>query len=270
MKKEYKIGEISKIYDLSADSLRHYEKKGLLNPKRANNGYRIYGLDDVWKLNIIKDMRKLGFTINQIKDYIDNRSLDRSIDLIISEINFIEKEITPLLKQKKYLEMRLKSLEEIKKFDKYESIIFKEIEERKIIFIEGNFESDEEIDLAFRKLESRDDSSLMLFANKDMGAMITRSGIRRGEFSDYQNVFFLLDDNEEDFDAVLPKGNYATLFYKGSYEKGDILYQELLDKIIEKGYKIIYPVIEIYRLDIHSTSKKNEFVTEIQVRLEKV
>lgn len=27
MKKEYKIGEISKIYDLSSDSLRHYEKK---------------------------------------------------------------------------------------------------------------------------------------------------------------------------------------------------------------------------------------------------
>ena len=270
MKEEYKIGEISKIYDLSSDSLRHYEKKGLLHPKRANNGYRIYGLDDVWKLNIIKDMRKLGFTINQIKDYIDNRSLDRSIDLIISEINFIEKEITPLLKQKKYLEMRLKSLKDIRKFDKYESVIFKDIGDRKIIFIEGDFESDDEIDLAFRKLESRDDSSLMLFASKDMGAMITRSGIRRGEFSDYQNVFFLLDDNEEDYDAVLPKGHYATIIYKGEYEKGDTLYQELLENISESGFKIIYPVIEIYRLDIHSTSRISEFVTEIQVRVEKI
>lgn len=34
MKKEYTIGEISNLYNLSPDALRHYEKKGLLNPKK--------------------------------------------------------------------------------------------------------------------------------------------------------------------------------------------------------------------------------------------
>ena len=69
---------------------------------------------------------------------------------------------------------------------------------------------------------------------------------------------------------VLPKGHYATIVYKGEYEKGDTLYQELLENISESGFRIIYPVIEIYRLDIHSTSRISEFVTEIQVRVEKI
>lgn len=269
MKKEYKIGEISKIYNMSTDSLRLYEKKGLLNPKRASNGYRIYTLDDVWKLNIINDMRKLGFSIAQIKSYLENRSLELSLDLIKSEIDFIDKEIAPLLKQQRYLKKRLESLQEIISIENHNHIKVKELDSRKIIFIEGNFETDEEIDLAFRKLESRDDSRLMLFASKDMGVMITRSGVRRGDFTDYQNVFFLMDD-EEEFDAIIPAGLYATIYYKGDYKNGDTTYEKLLKEIPKLGYKIKYPVLEIYRLDIHSTSKKEEYVTEIQVRIDKI
>ncbi len=270
MKKEYKIGEISKIYNLSTDALRLYERKGLLNPKRASNGYRLYTLDDIWKLNIINDMRKLGFTIAQIKSYLENRSLELSLDLIKSEINFIDKEIAPLLKQQRYLKKRLQSLREISNMDDYNQVKIKSIEKRKIIFIEGNFETDEEIDLAFRKLESRDDSRLMLFASKDMGVMITRSGVRRGDFSDYQNVFFLLDEDEEEFDAIIPGGEYATIYYKGDYKNGDIYYKKLLEEIPKLGYKIKYPVLELYRLDIHSTSITDEYVTEIQVRIDEL
>ena len=54
MKDYYKIGEISKIYSIGKDSLMYYEKLGILNPIRDKNGYRLYSINDIWRLNLIK------------------------------------------------------------------------------------------------------------------------------------------------------------------------------------------------------------------------
>ena len=67
MKQFFKINEISKLYNIGPDSLRYYEKLGLLAPKRGKNNYRLYTLDDLWRLNIIRDLRRLGFPMEKIQ-----------------------------------------------------------------------------------------------------------------------------------------------------------------------------------------------------------
>ena len=51
----YKIGEIASLYNISTDILRYYEELGILVPRRAPNGYRIYRTEDLWCLNVIRD-----------------------------------------------------------------------------------------------------------------------------------------------------------------------------------------------------------------------
>lgn len=53
-RKYYKTGELSKIYNLGRDSLKYYEKLGLLNPGRDTNSYRMYTIKDICNLNLIK------------------------------------------------------------------------------------------------------------------------------------------------------------------------------------------------------------------------
>ena len=103
-KYEYRIGEISKLYDIGPDSIRYYEEKELISPKRKENGYRAYSLEDIWRLNLIKDLRKLNFSVKQIKSYLEDRNIDTTIDLMEKEIDLIEKEIVPLILLKKGLE----------------------------------------------------------------------------------------------------------------------------------------------------------------------
>lgn len=43
----YKIGEIASLYNISTDILRYYEELGILVPRRAPNGYRIYRTEDL-------------------------------------------------------------------------------------------------------------------------------------------------------------------------------------------------------------------------------
>ena len=59
MKDHYTIGEIGKLFHIGPDSLRYYEKLGILSPRRGDNGYRLYTADDIWRLNIIRDLREL-------------------------------------------------------------------------------------------------------------------------------------------------------------------------------------------------------------------
>ena len=66
MKEYYTISEISRLYGIGVDSLRYYERIGALSPRRGENNYRLYSLKDIYRLNIIRDLLTLGFSVKQI------------------------------------------------------------------------------------------------------------------------------------------------------------------------------------------------------------
>ena len=86
----YKIGEIAALYGISTDILRYYEELGILVPRRAPNGYRVYRTEDLWCLNVIRDLRELGFSMDQIRSYIENRSIGSTLELFQKEMHVIE------------------------------------------------------------------------------------------------------------------------------------------------------------------------------------
>lgn len=64
-RKYYKTGELSKIYKLGRDSIKYYEKLGLLNPTRDTNSYRMYTIKDICNLNLIRELRTLDFSMQR-------------------------------------------------------------------------------------------------------------------------------------------------------------------------------------------------------------
>lgn len=65
------IAEVSKRVGLSSDTLRYYERVGLIPKiKRNKNGIREYTEEDCIKIEFIKCMRKAGLPINVLKEYM--------------------------------------------------------------------------------------------------------------------------------------------------------------------------------------------------------
>ena len=62
----------------SADSIRNWESKGLIQVSRRLNGYRIYIEDDIEKMRIIKVLKGLGYSLDEIKASIDK--LDEELE----------------------------------------------------------------------------------------------------------------------------------------------------------------------------------------------
>lgn len=270
MKKEYTIGQICKLYDLGADSLRYYEKKGILKPFRKENGYRVYGLEHIFRLNIIKDLRKLGFSIKQIKEYLEKRNLNSTINLIQSEINLVNKEIKLMEDLKMNLQEKLNTLKQLEEINNTEKIEIKKLEKRKIILIDTPNNDSDEIDLAFRKLEGQRDDKLYLLGNKNMGVFLSRKSVENKNYSVYSHAFFFVKENSKNYDAIISKGDFISLTYKGNYAKSTIYFEEMMKYMNENNYRLKGPPMEIYRVDIHETEVEDEFVTELQLPVEKI
>jgi MerR family copper efflux transcriptional regulator len=62
-----KIGELASATGLSRDTLRFYEKRGLLLPRRRDNGYRDYAPEAVQWLCYLRSAQALGFTLAEIE-----------------------------------------------------------------------------------------------------------------------------------------------------------------------------------------------------------
>ena len=63
-----KIGEFSQMMQVTVKTLRHYEQKGLLLPDEVDEwtGYRYTSLDQMQKLQSIRDLQRLGFSRDEI------------------------------------------------------------------------------------------------------------------------------------------------------------------------------------------------------------
>jgi DNA-binding transcriptional MerR regulator len=70
-----KIAEASKSSGLSIDTLRFYEKEGLITPARSS-GQRVYSANDLDELDTIARLRRLGISIPEIRSLL---AIDRSI-----------------------------------------------------------------------------------------------------------------------------------------------------------------------------------------------
>ena len=71
------IGQISKQAGVSIDAIRFYERSGLLAAApRSEGGFRHYSSSDVSTLQFIRSLQALGFSLNEIREFLSLRSND--------------------------------------------------------------------------------------------------------------------------------------------------------------------------------------------------
>ena len=88
----FTAGELANIYGISKQALLYYDKVKLLSPDMiAQNGYRHYYIQQYLDLELIVNLRSLEFSIAEIKEYLDNRSKDKLIEMLNNRKSDCEK-----------------------------------------------------------------------------------------------------------------------------------------------------------------------------------
>ena len=75
MQKLYSVSELATELGVTARALRFYEDKGLISPQRAGNT-RVYTYRDRGRLMLILRGKRLGFSLREVRDWLDLYDLD--------------------------------------------------------------------------------------------------------------------------------------------------------------------------------------------------
>ena len=77
----HQIGEVAQRVDLSLRTVRYYEEMGLITPEeRTHGGFRLYTEKNIERLFLIKQMKPLGFSVQEMRDLLDTRDALAELD----------------------------------------------------------------------------------------------------------------------------------------------------------------------------------------------
>lgn len=100
MENKWTIGEMARLFDVSADALRYYEKAGLLSSSRhTDNGYRYYSYDDLVILMDILLFRNMEVSVKDIRQILTTMDVGDIKNILEQNQRLIEEKIETLVRQ---------------------------------------------------------------------------------------------------------------------------------------------------------------------------
>jgi DNA-binding transcriptional MerR regulator len=242
--KRLTVGEMAKLNNISSQTLRYYDKIGLLSPEEVdeNSGYRYYNINQSAKLDLINHMKYLGMPLEKI------RLLFEKNDIKLIEEN-VDKQLESIFEEKKRLEIMEKAalkfkenLKEYRRESKKQGVEIRKFKRRKVFCYDGKiniYESDmETYEYILRELKKQviiKNLPMVYFCN--VGSIIRKENLQKNKF--YSSEIFVFLDNSfppEEKVEVIPEGRYACISFKG--EEGfsnELKYAEKLLNYIEKN-----------------------------------
>jgi len=105
----FRSGQLADTVGISTDTLRHYERLGVL-PKapRTSSGYRVYPPDSPQRVNMIRPALRLGFTLAELAAILHTRDrggapCKRVLEMLEGKLDSLEKHIAELERMQKYM-----------------------------------------------------------------------------------------------------------------------------------------------------------------------
>ena len=265
MTEYYKIGEISKLYNIGTDSLRYYEDLGVLKPRRSENGYRMYGIGDIRTLNILQELRSIGFSIKEIKEHLENYDVAQTLDMFTEATERINQRQAELEQIKSNVLERIHELNYyLSEKNTHESIALRNLPERHILKLSEEAIRDDNFDFILKKLQSEYEDQLYIVGNGEIGSLIDGKYLQGGGYGRYEAAFYIVASGEE-FDGELPAGEYLCMTVKGGYEQMRGEWDKLFEYAKREGMAAQGDGVELYLIDDHDTNEEKEFLTELQI-----
>lgn len=102
--RSYLRNELATLTGVNPETLRFYEKAGILKPSRSAKGYRVYGTEEVKRIKLIQRAVGLGFGLEEVKAWIEGDEAR-----INAALESVERKLQELEKLRKNLKKKLRA-----------------------------------------------------------------------------------------------------------------------------------------------------------------
>ncbi len=224
------IGQFAKMHGINKKTLMWYDEIGLFKPVFINpeNGYRYYNYYQSPILETILLLRELDVSVDEIQEFMQNRSAT-SLKLLLDEkIADLDRTITHLEAVRKTLSSHRRNMETLLTMDLSEiSIIDKEEHYLVTVDITKEISFEKEVEMITAETEKY---HLGRLHDASYGSMIPVTSLQDGNFDDYTKLFIEIPFLHQKTGLhIQPGGKYIRAFHKGDWDQIPLKYQEIMD-----------------------------------------
>lgn len=267
----FQIGEVARLFHVSAGTLRHYEQAGLLKPEYIDpdSGYRYYSTQQFEALNTIRYLRALDMPLQQIADFLQNK------DVCVIEEKLMEQKRAVIQKQQELKSIERKIDNRLRQFHdarmaELDVIRTEEAPACRIVWMRQALSPKSYLDLEnpIRRLEEGQETPVAFLGKVGVG--ISRKNLLSGNFGQYDLIFLILDDEDKYTGNVesFPAERCVSVRFRGSHTEAPAYYKKLIAYIGRHGLTITGFSREITMIDYGVTDDPAKFVTEIRIPIE--
>lgn len=232
MQGEITISELAKLMQVSTHQIRYFEEKGILNPAyTGENQYRMYGMDEIYRLAHILLLRKMGFSVQVIEECLSHLTAEQITPLFHQALANTEAEIRRLQENKQFIEKLLVESEQFSGLEEGALTIV----QREALPLKLWFEMPASERLNAQKLLQHQGKIPNLF-EKDIHYVYNESG----------NVGMYTRKGTGAYDLLLPAGPYVTCtFLVQNEEQLSAHIQEFYAHAEQMGYMCSGPLLMV-------------------------
>lgn len=263
--KGYSIREARALYGLTTDTLYYYEEKGLVSPERdKSNGYRIYTARDFWKLNVITELRTMGFSLDAIKRYFENHSLASTMQLLNDELAQIETSLTALHHAKTDVLDSLNRYVTAVTLAQSSQTTIMHIPDRPCLLVSRDAIYYEDMPYLFAKRAHEMDSTLRTMHSTPCYVVDQHHIQENGCFAP-QAILLQNANVTIGGDYIIPGGLYAACTFRGAMDIAPEIYETMSAYIHEQGYEENGMAVEFCLVGEYESDDKNEYVSRLEI-----
>ncbi|MDR1705416.1 MAG: MerR family transcriptional regulator [Clostridiales bacterium] len=261
------VSEFAGYSRTTTDTLRYYEKIGLLIPsRRGENNYRYYTTEQLALVNVVRTLQSLGMSLSEIMDLRDTRTADMTNSVFSAQIIKIDKKIDEWERARKLLTTYQKMIRSVDGVD-IDGITVEFLPAEAIIMGDINDYS----------RDRNDNDALASFyadiqlkhpgvdLNYPVWGMFKKERIINGDFNFPDRYYFY---NPEGRDKR-PAGLFAVGYAKGGYGRKGEVFSRILEYAGKHKYEVCGDAYEEYRLNEVCVSGESNYLVRVMIEVRK-
>lgn len=263
--------EMTKLFNTTKETLRHYENLGLIHPFVSEKGYREYKNDDIQKLRELLFMKDIGFSLSDIKLMTHEKVEQNVVDALLEE------NLQRLLREQVKIKKTIGKVNELKKLIKHQEETFGTIRLKKFderLYLKLQYD-DEAMVLNPKLFYDQFRDVILQDYYSELNYTMTYPFDRLNAGSGMHSIQCIEVNKRVDIDDPIrfPSGTYLCLFYK--FNSKEWAHIELIKQKID-AYMIEHEltpvsgsVLEIERNEYAMICNDDETIYELQINVRK-
>lgn len=270
----FKIGEFSRLSNVSVRMLRHYEKMELLIPETVDKftSFRYYSARQLETVGKIQRLKHLGFSLAIIRRLLEVEDIDELSAFLDLRQQELEEELRQITTQHDMLDSVRKIIREDSNLMNY-NVVYKTIPARKVMSIRRVMPSYQDEGILWGEMFGQAQQMNVRLTNPPMGVSVFHDAEYKEENVDVE-IQSSVEGNYADMDTVrfyeAPAVNVASVTFRGAYDQMNKVTQAIGAWIEDNGYQMNGPMMNIMHVSPGQDPNPENWVTEACFPVEKI